>query len=306
MNVNRLRHLGFGLTLVAALVAWLPFAASAANPPAKRAATKRHAAVPTAAPSPLPSAERVLGLIRRKFRSHRPPPPFETYTLERRQLADNGYPDYVSSYTYHIWCRSVDRACLGRKVFNDDYYGSLEFLRPAFNEARDPGPPTADVFEPAPVHSRPVEFVPTPEPTNAPLIIGSVRALGEFEYKVKAMAVEGDLVHLSLTPVRDPDRNRLREIYADKTTYELVKLIATDKLFTGDRGPVYPVTFTYTMSNIRGTPVVTDLHGIVGGGYTGDGVDVDFHFKDIAFPRSLPSWYFDARTYASHKDDAPQ
>ncbi|MDQ6823693.1 MAG: hypothetical protein M3Z07_04275 [Candidatus Eremiobacteraeota bacterium] len=307
MTLHRIRHIGFLIALLAALLTVLPFSASASNPApaAKRPNAKHRALTPTIAPSPLPSAERVLGLIRRTFRSHRPPPAYETYTLERRQLAENGYQDFVESYTYHIWCRTVDRACLGRKVFNDDYFGSLEFLRPAFNEARDPGPPTADVFEPAPIRSRPVEFVPTPEPTNAPLIIGSVRALGEFEYKVKAMAVEGELVHLSLTPVRDPDRNRLREIYADKTSYELVKIIATDKLFV-DRGPVYPVTFTYTMSSIRGTPVVTDLHGIVGGGYTGDGVDVDYHFKDIAFPRSLPSWYFDARTYAAHKDDAPQ
>lgn len=303
-----MRHIALGITLAAASLASIPFIASAANPPhaAKHNGIRRRA-IATPAPSPMPSAERVLGLVRRAFRSHRPPPPYETYTLERRQLAENGYPDYVESYTYHIWCRTVDRACLGRKVFNDDYYGPLEFLRPAFNEDRDPGPPTADVFEPAPVHPHPVEFVPTPEPTNAPLIIGSVRALGEFDYKVKAMVVEGPLVHLSLTPLRDPDRNRLREIYADKTTYELVKIIATDKLFVGSsRGPVYPVTFTYTMSNVRGTPVVTDLHGVVGGGYSGDGVDVDYHFKDIAFPRALPAWYFDARSYAAHKDDAPE
>jgi hypothetical protein len=34
-----------------------------------------------------------------------------------------------------------------------------------------------------------------------------------------------------LTPIRDPDRNRLRELFADKATYELRKVVAVDKLF---------------------------------------------------------------------------
>ncbi len=85
-------------------------------------------------------------MIRSAFRAHRPPPPYVTYTLERVQKIEQGYPDYVNSYTYHLWCRSADRACLARKVFRDTYRGDPEFQRPAFNEDRDPGPPTADLF----------------------------------------------------------------------------------------------------------------------------------------------------------------
>ncbi|HEV2740770.1 MAG TPA: hypothetical protein VGU66_19570, partial [Candidatus Elarobacter sp.] len=55
------------------------------------AALATPAATPEAVPSPTP--QRVLGLIRSQFRSHRPPPPFETYTLVRSQKATNGYPD---------------------------------------------------------------------------------------------------------------------------------------------------------------------------------------------------------------------
>jgi hypothetical protein len=266
------------------------------------------AALATAQPAPAaasPSPERVLALIRAKFRSHRPPPPFVTYTLVRSELTDQGYPDYVESYTDHIWCRTLDRAALKRLVFRADARGPLEFDRPAFNEARDPGPPTADLFEPAPLRPHPIAFVPTPEPLQTALsVIGSVSVLGEFDYQVQSIDVVGNEIHLRIEPIRDPERNRLREIWADKTTYELHKLAATDKLFI-DHGPTYGVAFTVTLGMLDGTPVVTAIHGDVGDGYFGDGQKVDYAFNDIAFPASLPAWYFDPHTYAAHQNDAP-
>jgi hypothetical protein len=266
-------------------------------------------AAPAATPSaePTPSPQRVLGLIRSQFRSHRPPPFYETYTLVRSQKATNGYPDPVDSYTKHFWVRNTDRAALSRQVFRDDYRGPLTFDRPAFNEDRDPGPPTADVFEPAPARPHPVSEVPTPEPHYTPLpVIGSVRALIESDYRVDSLRTEGDQVHLQIYPIRDVERNRLRDVYADAKTLELRKLIATDKLFVNDgKDGIFPVTFTITMGNVQGFPVVTNLHGVVGGGYNGDGQIVDYQFNDITFPASLPSWYFDARSYAAHQNDAP-
>jgi hypothetical protein len=262
-----------------------------------------------AAPAPLAvptlSPRQLLGQIRRQFRSHRPPPPYETYTLERVQLTDRGFLDYAESYTYHIWARNLDRAALKRKVYRGINRGFLEFDRPAFNEARDPGPPTADVFEPAPEHPHPVEFVPTPEAKQTELpTIATVQTVGEFDYRVDSVAYEGDLVHLSISPTRDPDRNRLREVYADRTTYELRKLIARDKLFI-QGGPVYGVTFTITMGWTAGLPVVTDIHSKADDNYVGDAAVLDFHFRDIAFPTSLSDWYFDSKQYAQHEKDAP-
>ncbi|MGZ3504919.1 MAG: hypothetical protein ACXWNK_03765 [Vulcanimicrobiaceae bacterium] len=297
--MQALRGLAIALAIVAAVLLGAPGSSAATNP-----------TVATAVSTPVPPMQ-ILALIRRVFRSHRPPPPYVAYTLVREEQAANGYPDYANSYTYHIWCRTSDRACLGRKVFRDDARGPLEFLRPAFNEDRDPGPPTADMFEQAPLHPHPVDYVPTPEPSaqvGEPLeIIGSVKAVGETEYRVTNTVVEGDLLHLSLMPRRDPDRNRLREIWVDKRTYELKKIVATDKLFV-DHGNIYPVAFTITMGTHKGRPVVTDIHGVVGGGYDDDGNIVDFHFQDILFPVSLPPWYFDAKQYATHanSDDAPE
>ncbi|HEY8297402.1 MAG TPA: hypothetical protein VIG32_05215 [Candidatus Baltobacteraceae bacterium] len=251
------------------------------------------------------SPQKTLARIRAVFRSHRPPAPYVTYTLVRAQQAANGYPDYPNSYTYHLWCRTSDNACLGRKVFREDARGPLEFLQPVFNEDVDPGPPTADLFQKARVRRQAGEPSPTPAPSPPLAVIGSVTALGETEYNVTSMAIEGELLHVSVVPRRDVDRNRLREIWVDKHTYELKKIVATDKLFVL-HDKVYPVAFTITMGEHRGRPVVTDIHGVVGGGYDDDGAIVDYHFENIIFPVSLPSWYFNPRDYATYASQSPE
>jgi hypothetical protein len=273
------------------------------------------AALATPSPEPVPtlSPTQLLARIRAQFRSHRPPPDYETYTLNRKQQRSDGYPDLAGTYTYHVWVRNSDRAALKRRVFRDDYEYPPEFDRPAFNEARDPGPPTADVFEPKPLVPHPVSQAYTPEPRSTPLeVIGRVQSLIEYDYRVTDVAYEGDLVHLTLAPISDPDRNRLRELYADRQTYELRKLVAADKLFvSGAYKDVFADTFTITMGTVAGVPVVTHIHGIAG--YDGEGRDyqddgkiVDFTFSDITFPATLPAWYFDARQYGAHQHDLPQ
>ena len=59
------------------------------------------------------------------------------------------------------------------------------------------------------------------------------------------------------------------------------------------------------MGNVGGYPVVTRIHGEVGGGYDDDGKQVDYTFSEIKFPATLPEWYFDPHTYAAHQKDAP-
>jgi hypothetical protein len=282
--------------------------------------------MPARAVDPSPSATlppyqtispvRVLGIARRVFRSHRPPPPFEIYTMVRSQMTNYGYPDPVGSYTTKYWVRNSDRAALTRRMFRDDYEGDLVFQRPELNEATDPGPPTVDVFAPAPIrqHPNPLSYVPTPEPSGeSQRTIASVVAIGESDYDVPTMTVEGNLLHLILKPRRDPERNVLRQIWIDKHSYELRKIIAHDRLFTDDQG-VFPVTFTYTLAHLQGVLVITKLHGVVEPRvekdgtqtvYDGDGRTVDFDFQDISFPSSLPGWYFDPRDYAQNKDSAP-
>ncbi|HET6896177.1 MAG TPA: hypothetical protein VFH72_12410 [Candidatus Baltobacteraceae bacterium] len=274
---------------------------------------------PTLPPYTSLTPVRVLGIIRRVYRMHRPPPPYETYTLVRREDTNYGYPDPLGTYTVHYWVRNSDRAALMRRVYRDDYDGDMNFDRPALNQPRDPGPPTADLFEPA--HPQPINVVPTPEPTNGPLkTIGSVVAIGESDYRVPKMTVEGDQLDLVLDPRRDPERNVLREIWVDKKTYMLKKVIAHDRMFV-EQGHTYPMKVTYSLGYLDGYVVITHIDAVVlprkervGNEYqdisdfgdeTGDADSLEIDFKDIMFPKTLPDWYFDPKQYGSHLADAP-
>lgn len=265
------------------------------------------------------TADQVFFKVRDVFRSHRPPPTYETYTLDRRNNDAEGYPDYSSSYTFHIWVRTTDKAALAREISRLGAIGQLEFMRPQFNavdapedhpEIADPGPPTADLFEPAPIHPRPITFVPTPEPNYTPLpVIAHQQLTFNLDYWVNQVDVEDGLLHLSLSPRRDPERNRLRELYADPHTYELRRVVATDRLQVCYGGrhscEIFPTLFTITVAHLQGIPVVTHIHGVVGGGYNGDDQIVEYSFTNIAFPKSLPDWYFNPTQYAQHQQDAP-
>lgn len=267
---------------------------------------------PAATPEPVPTLAPMqwLATIRNKFRSHRPPPPYIVYTESRKQNTDRGFFDYAESYTYKYWCRNLDRAALKRKVLIVPAMGYPEFERAAFNADYDPGPPTADLFEKAPAHPIAQTVVPTPEPEASALkTIGQLEVTNEYEYTVTSVAIEGNLVHLILQPIRDPERNRLRELWANKETFELVRVKAHDRLFveTGSHGAdIYGVIFDIKIAMLQGTPIVTDIHGIVGDNYTGDGQIVDYAFRNIEFPAMLPAWYFDPKQYGGHEKDLPK
>jgi hypothetical protein len=276
--------------------------------PSPHATRKPHASPPpaaTIAPIPTESPDVLLARIRNRFRSHRPPPPFEIYTIERKQPTTYGEPDYANTYIDHVWYRSNDHAAFERRENPENgYVGDPRFDRPIFNAATDPGPPTADVFEPAPAHTLPPDFVPTPEPTNEPKILVTIRVKGEFDYRVESIDREGDLLHFKIQPRRQPDRNRLRELWVDAKTLELRKMVATDKLFVPGEKP-FPVLFTTDFSTLSGIPVITHIHGVVGGGYDGDGQTIDYDFRDLSFPLELPAWYFNARSWAQNKAEWP-
>ncbi|HEY9086202.1 MAG TPA: hypothetical protein VIN40_09770, partial [Candidatus Tyrphobacter sp.] len=222
------------------------------SPSAPAGTRPSHNAQAASVPLPHMSPDDVFFAIRRVFRSHRPPPPFETYTLVRQNNDAEGYPDYASSYTFHIWCRTSDKAALARSIARLGAIGPLEFMRPQFNnvdgvadhpEYADPGPPTADLFEPAPIHPHPVTWVPTPEPTttSAPVIARTSITIN-IDYYVVSVGADQGLLHVVLTPRRDPERNRLRELWVDPKTLELRKVVATDRLEVsgGGRTDIYP------------------------------------------------------------------
>ena len=189
---------------------------------------------PAASVEPTPTPQRMLGLIRAQFRSHRPPPPLETYTITRAQKATNGYPDFANSYTVHVWVRNLDRAALDAAGLSRRGARAADVRPAGLQRGARSRPADRRRFEPAPARPHPVSEVPTPEPNYTPLpVIGGVRTIIESDYRVDSLEVEGDELHLHIFPIRDVERNRLREIFCDKKTLELHKLIATDKLFIG-------------------------------------------------------------------------
>lgn len=96
-----------------------------------------------------------------------------------------------------------------------------------------------------------------PEPVetdapDAPGVIGSVVARARL-YKVTLLGVEpygqGHAYHLALTPLRDPRRFRLRELWVDTTRYVTLKAL-TEGNFSG--GPGTHVNWTITFQTIDG------------------------------------------------------
>jgi len=69
--------------------------------------------------------------------------------------------------------------------------------------------------------------------------------------------------------------------------------------------------FTITMGVVDGVPVVPRIHGVIGANgagqqYRDDGREVDFTFREITFPKTLPDWYFNARQYGAHQNELPE
>jgi len=262
------------------------------------------AAAPSGSPAPV-SAQSILGRVRAAFHAQTRPP-FVAYTLVRRDKL-NGRPDFDNSYTLRVWCRTSDRAALARRV-RDGRPGDPEFIRPEFDKPIDPGPPTADVFEALAPH----RVAPTPAPdASGPPVIGSVAVLIEFDYIAAYAGVDGHDYHLTLVPRRDPERNRLSDIYVDRDSYALTRAVAHDHLYV--EGAAIPERFEVDFGTLGTLPVITEIHGRTEfsamrydlGGRT-DFHEVDYRFTNVTFPPALPDWYFDPATYGAHRRDAPQ
>lgn len=248
----------------------------------------------------IPSGDAILARAKAAFRAH-PRPPYVSYTLVRRDEA-NGAPDFENSYTLKIWCRVADRRALMRKVWNGKGYGDLLGDTIAFDGYVDPGPPTADIFEGAlyvratPLPSASADPGATPLPT-----IGSVSVLTNVDYRVTRVAREDDAWHLSLEPKGDPLRNRMDDLWVDASTYEIRRMRVRDHLYFGFGGGSLPEEFDVRFVERDGLPLIVSIRGETQGGEYA----TTYTFRDVAFPEHVPDWYFEPKTYGSHRNDAP-
>lgn len=230
----------------------------------------------------------------------RPPAPFVSYTIRRHQLTPEGLPDLEWSYTYRVWYRASDSSALERRVF-DGRPGELHFMHVSFNGPWDPGPPTADVFGLA-------GAIPTARraPDSPYRTIASVVASGGPAYEVTSAQLESGQWHLQVRPLHVPGTYILRELWADAATLELKKAVVADKLFI-EAGPVYDELDTMTFALVNGREAITHIHARANFDDQpgGAGSDVDYDFSDVAFPATLPDWYFKPGSYGAHISEAP-
>jgi hypothetical protein len=253
----------------------------------------------TAATAAAPSGEEILLRAKAAFHAHARPP-YVVYTLERRDR-HNGIPDLENSYELRIWCRASDRNALLRRAWNGVAYGALINETILFDRYVDPGPPTADIFERGLFGRAPPAPTPDAQQTQLPTI-GAVTLVRDYDYRVTRRVREGDAWHLSLAPIRDPERNRIDDLWIDATTYEIRRMLVRDHLYLGIGGDALPDEFDVRFTLRDGVPLITRIVGRT----AYDGYETDYTFHDIAFPPTLPSWYFDPKTYGAHRDDAPR
>jgi hypothetical protein len=257
-----------------------------------------------AAENPPPSGDAILARAKARFRGYQRPP-FVTYTLARED-GIGGRPYLADSYTLRVWCRTADRAALTRTV-NDGGVadGPLAFLRPAFDQAVDPGPPTIDIFERNAFVS--AAAVAAPATSEIPtLAVVAVRV--ELDYRVEGVALEGRTYLLRLSPRRDPERNRLRRLWVDHDSFDLKRALATDALFMGDDRSAELFDMKFEMQD--GIPVIrsiemrsADVPAVLPQVLRHRGV---YYFQNIAFADALPEWYFDPTQYGPHFREAPR
>jgi hypothetical protein len=295
----------------------------------RRTACGLLAAAPLAAARRASAAEPIDGTAifaraKATFRSHRRPE-FVVYTLRRTETRD-GKPLDSGTYVLRIWYRSGDRAAMSRRLAvpaplatssalvppspltTAGQPGPLVFLQVAFNQPTDPGPPTTDIFEPVPPHGG---VLPTPLPHEDMRTIQNVHVAAELDYSVLNAELAGDAYHLWVQPRRDVDRNRLRELWIDAQTYDVRRATANDRLYFSDSGGGWvPDIFDMALELQDSVPVIrtiastteVDKDTIANGPHD----HIAFSFEDIAFPDTLPSWYFHPKEYGFHMQDAPQ
>jgi len=251
-----------------------------------------------AVPATRPSGEATFLAAKAAFVAHERPP-YVVYTLERRDRR-GGMPDFENSYDLRIWCRTKDRAAVSRRMFGDRIVGPPEFLVPAFDEVVDPGPPTANMFEDA-LFAPPAPAA-TAVPDESPLpTIGGVRTVYDRQYRVTGFRRSGDQWEIDLAPRRDPQRNRIEAIWVDAATLAVRRMRVRDHLYLSFSAEVLDDEFDVRFTERDGLPMISAIHG-----HTPlEPYETDYTFRDVAFPRTLPDWYFHPEQYGQHRGDPP-
>ncbi|MBD5654885.1 MAG: hypothetical protein IAI50_06855 [Candidatus Eremiobacteraeota bacterium] len=231
-------------------------------------------------------------------------PRFVDYTIGREERSGDAIVA-AGTYTERVWYRERDGAALARRIEGGVASGPLLAERPTLDGDVDPGPPTADIFE---AGGPPALATPAPSTETGLKVLAAVSVRGEFDYRAFADGDEAGAVRLRLEPRRDPERNRLRELWIDARNGNVLRLRMRDRIYFATRASDVPGTFECREGLANGVWSLVSVASVadVSGAASGAAMpSVRYRFEDVAFPASLPDWYFDAYTYAKHARDAP-
>jgi hypothetical protein len=249
-------------------------------------------------------ALRVLGEAKRAWRA-RTVPAYVVYSIDRETTLDMQY-DMRGSYRDRVWYRTSDGLALTRRFEGARAVGALRLERPTFDAAKDPGPPTVDLFS-LPLMSA----APAPVASDIP-VIGHATAHAEYDYAVTSATLEtagaDQRYHLVVRAAREPDRNRLQELWIDPSTYAIDRVKAKDRLFLiDDRERVVDVSPEAFDMRVAATDGVRHVTRIDTRCLRHDGVfdATVYRYTDVQFPATLPDWYFDDAQYRRNGKDAP-
>ena len=246
-------------------------------------------------------------------------PPYVVYNMKRVVFLDD-QPDSDDDYTLRIWSRTSDGAALVRfwdpitqRAFEDLYFGRYRLRLDA-----DPGPPVSDIFEPPPGR---IPQSPRESTTDGLRTIAVVAQRGDLDYRATLVGIDKGSYHLKLQPLRDEDRNRLRELWVDTDDFEVRRAIeVASPAVTAERWaarpqdlPAYgflsPIQLDMTFELLANVPVITKATETAqiypGVGALGHQIEMDYSYDRMTLRSELPDWLFQPNTYGAHFREAP-
>jgi hypothetical protein len=91
-------------------------------------------------------------------------------------------------------------------------------------------------------------------------------------------------------------------MWVDARTYDLRRARVRDHLYFGITGQSVEDEFDVRFTpGPAGLPLIASIHGQTQYGQ----FETDYTYSDVAFPPTLPEWYFEPKLYGAHRSDAP-
>lgn len=124
-------------------------------------------------------------------------------------------------------------------------------------------------------------------PERLPVIGRTGASARLYDVRLIDMLDDGNTYHLGLTPVRDPGRYRLREMWITAQTFITQKILIAANF---SRKPYTDVPWLITFTQIDGGPYITEerAQGALDFGEAGSLEDVTFRFEELKSTTTLP------------------